>query len=154
MKFSVLFKSLDAARTARRQLMRAGLLRWNDLTSLHHRRIRVDALPLPHTSARRGAVVGGVAVGLVAAVILAAVAASNQLGFGIGLALALGAGAGILYGGVFGAIAYSTRPAEFIRSKERDVRHGGALIVCDIPDADRAERVRDELEQSAEVLAA
>ena len=154
MKFSILFKSLASARKARRDLMRAGLLRWDDLTSVHHRRIAVDQLPLHHTSARRGAVLGAVVVGMVSAVVLAIVAANNRVGFSIGMALALGAGAGLLYGGVFGAIAYSTRPAPFIREKQSHIARGGALLVCDIPDPRRAERVRNHLERSAEMAAA
>jgi len=146
-KFSVLFESLDSARKARRELMREGLLRWSDVTSLHHRRIRVGRLPLSHTSARRGAVLGAVVVGLVSAVLLAAIASSQHIGIGVGMALALGAGAGLLYGGVFGAIAYSTRPADFVR--EADVPSSGALLVCDIPEPDRAERVRSRLEEAA-----
>jgi len=154
MKFSILFESLSSARKARRELVHAGLLRWNDLTSVHHRRIAVDQLPLHHTSARRGAVLGAAVVGLVAAVVLAVVAANHRVGFDIGMAIALGAGAGLLYGGVFGAIAYSTRPAPFIRDKQPQVARGGALLVCDIPDPRRAEQVRDHLERSAEPSAA
>ena len=52
------------------------------------------------------------------------------------------------------SIAYSTRPAAFIREKRDDVTRGGALLVCDIPDRHRAERVRDRLEQSAQRSAA
>lgn len=154
MKFSILFENLDAARKARRDLVRAGLLRWSDLTSVHHRRIAVDQLPLHHTSARRGALLGAVVVGLIAAVVLAAVAANHRVGFSIGTAVALGAGAGLLYGGVFGAIAYSTRPADFIRQNQPHVARGGALLVCDIPDPNRAERVRERLERSREPAAA
>lgn len=154
MKFSILFKSLEVARKARRELVEGDLLRWNDLTSLHHRCIRVDQLPLHHTSARRGALLGAVLVGTLAALVLAAVAANHRVGFGVGAAMALGAGAGLLYGGIFGAIAYSTRPAPFIREKLPDICQDGALLVCDIGDPRRAERVRERLERSSELAIA
>ena len=55
------------------------------------------------------------------------------------------AGVGLLYGGVFGAIAYSTRPAPFIRENEDVLDTDGALLVCDIVDSARGEDVRELL---------
>jgi hypothetical protein len=154
MKFSIPFKNLETARQARRDLLRRGLLHWSDLTSLHHRSIRVDRLPLRHTSARRGAVLGAVVVGISCALLLAVSATIFKLGFSITAAIAFGVGVGLLYGGVFGAIAYSTRPAPFIRSSEEVIGRDGALLVCDIVDPERAEEVREQLENDPTALAA
>ncbi len=154
MKFSFAFTSLESARQARRNLARKGMLHWSDLTSLHHRSIRVDKLPFDHTSARRGAMLGAVVVGILCALLLAVAATVFKLGFGWLPAIGLGAGVGLLYGGVFGAIAYSTRPAPFIRESEALMDSDGALLVCDIRDPSRAETVREQLELNPTILAA
>ncbi len=155
MKFSVQFINLAAARAARRDLTRQGMLRWSDLTSLHDGTIRVDQLPLEHTSARRGAVFGATVLGLTCALVLAGVSATFQLGFGVAAALAIGAGVGLLHGGIFGAIAFSTRPAPFVLKDAAVLETtGGAMLVCDIGDPNRAEVVRAELERYPTVQAA
>lgn len=154
MRFSVLFRNRAAANRAQHQLAGEGLLQWNDVTSVHNERIQMAKLPLAHTSARRGAVLGGLVIGLSAALILVAIAAISGIGFGVGPALAFGLAVGVLYGGVFGAIAYSTRPANFIRDRREQLAKGSALLVCDIEDRDRAEDARERLESHPAALAA
>ncbi len=145
MKFSILFRSPDAARRAQQELTSSGLLHWDDVTSIHDREIRVDKLPLTHTSARSGALLGGVVVGVISALVLAGVATINETGFSPVAAVAFGLAIGALYGGVFGAIAYSTRPAAFIRRQRERLVQGAALLVCEIEDPTRAARVQDRL---------
>ena len=149
MKISVLFKDAAAAHRARRELRQARLLRWSDLVSVHDRRIQVDQLPPAHTSARGGALFGALTVGLVSAVVLAAITVNLGTGPGLLPAVALGLGAGAFFGGIFGAIAFATRPAAFIRKQRDELSKGRAMLVCDVPDPHRAERIRDRLEKTA-----
>ncbi|MCR9159989.1 MAG: hypothetical protein ACE37F_38300 [Nannocystaceae bacterium] len=154
MKFSVLFQNIADARRARRELRRARLLRWSDMTSIHERQIQVDQLPIEHTSARAGALFGALVVGFVSAIVMGSIAFYMDAQLGIGAALALGLAAGALFGGVFGAIAFATRPAAFITAKKDALEDGRALMVCDIADPTRAEKVRDRLELRAQPQAA
>ncbi|MEM6994498.1 MAG: hypothetical protein AAF721_28540 [Myxococcota bacterium] len=103
---------------------------------VHEGHLREEEVPLPGTAALRGAVAGGLVVGVVGA-LFAGIVFWPMLGhdFGIGATVMAFLGAS-LFGVVAGSIAGSSEARESLREAARSLPPTGAMVTCEVADAD------------------
>ncbi len=110
---------------------------------IHGDHLREEGVPLPGTHALRGAILGGLIVGISSAVIGGLIIwPANGYWFGIEAVFAMFVG-GLIFGVVAGAVAGASEAKATIRDQAKRLGVGEVILTCEIDDAADVSRVED-----------